>query len=47
MNELQLEGFEDLEQSVVQIHNGGNNPAVTVCLGMGGESRQTAARSGE
>ena len=45
MNDLQLEGFEE-EQSVVQILNGGTNPTVTVCLGMGAESRQTAARSG-
>jgi len=44
VNDLQLEGFEDLEQSVVQILNGGSEPAVTVCLGMGAESRQTAAR---
>lgn len=44
VNNLQLESLEDVEQSLVQILNDGTNPAVTVCLGMGSESRQTAAR---
>ena len=44
MNSLEVESAEDIEQSVVQIINDGSEPAVTVCLGMGSESRQTAAR---
>ena len=44
MNNLQLESLEDVEMSLVQILNDGTNPAVTICLGTGSESRQTAAR---
>ena len=45
MKHLQLESQGNVEQSLVQILNAGSQPAVTVCLGSGVESRQAAARS--
>ena len=45
MKHLKLESLGEVEQSLVQIFNAGSHPAVTVCLGTGVESRQSAARS--
>ena len=41
---LQLESVDGVEQSLVQILNEGLHPAVTVCLGEGPGSKNSAAR---